>query len=291
MDEQYERQQALDRLDRRADEAVSLRENGQHDKAERCRKQIVQDNIRLRGAEDRATLKAKGELAWKLWYLGRHDEAVGKLKRLLVVYRRDFGWDDVDTLDLAEKLFKAYVFRNKEDKSIALAVQFLPHADHVYGEDSARFRTTKETLASIFHGRCDFAKAAGMRKHILESVLRKDEDPVRMAHAFWVYGQTLLEQGEFGESEHHLSQAVALSMDVDVPKHHETLVYQSTLAELNRRRTDLGNSDVAARTGAEVLRKSKKYCSSERRVGSGMQRQGEVPTDEEPDSHTARCCY
>jgi hypothetical protein len=118
MDEQHKRQQALDPLDRSADEAVSLRENGQYDKTERCRKQIVQDNIRLRGAEDRATLKAKGELAWKLWYLGRHDEAVGKLKHLLVAYRRDFGWDDVDTLDLAEKVFKAYVFRNKEEKSI-----------------------------------------------------------------------------------------------------------------------------------------------------------------------------
>jgi hypothetical protein len=62
------------------------------------------------------TLKAKGELAWKLWYLGRHEEAVEKLKHLMVVYRRDFGWDDVDTLDLAEKLLKAYVFRNKEER-------------------------------------------------------------------------------------------------------------------------------------------------------------------------------
>lgn len=213
-----------------------------------------------------------------------------KLKHLMVVYRRDFGWDDVDTLDLAEKLLKAYVFRNKEEKPIALAAHFLTHADHVYGEDSARFRTTKETLAFIFHGRCDFANTAGLRKHILKSVLRKNEDPVRRAHAFWAYGQTLLEQGEFDESEHHLSQAVALSMDVDVPKHHETLVYQSTLAELKRKRTDLGNSDLAARIGAKLLRKSKKYCS-ERRLGLGMQRQGGVPTDEEPDSHTARCCY
>lgn len=260
MAEQNERQQALKRLDDRAVEAESLRVAGQYAGAERLQRQILQENLQIRGLEDRTTLMARGQLASTLWHQGRHDEAAREQEHLMAVYKREFGWDDVDTLGIAGHLVTTYLSQGRDDESKALATELVLHINRVYGEDSAQSCVTNEALAFISHRKGNFAEAADKRKRILDSVLSRDEDPMTAARAFGAYGETLLEQGKSDDSKRNLVQAVELSKTAVGSEHPEALEYQAMLASLH---FTLGDFHTAIRIGSQVLRNREKSLGEE----------------------------
>jgi len=252
MDEESERQRALDRL---GDKAIGLREAGKYAEAERLQRQILQHTLPIRGLEDPATLWAKGQLASTLWHLGRHDEAAREQEHLMAAYKRKFGWDDVGTLGITGHLVTTYLSQDRYDESKALATELLPHQDRIYGKDSAQSCVTNEALASICHKKGNFAEAADKRKRILDSVLSRHEDPMTAASAYGAYGQTLLEQGRLDDSKHNLVQAVELSKAAVGSEHPKALDYQATLASLH---FTMREFDAAVRIGSQVLRNREK---------------------------------
>jgi tetratricopeptide (TPR) repeat protein len=245
-----DQQQTFGRLDNSAKEAAFLRNNGQYAEAERLQRQIVREILQIRGLEDRATLVAEGQLALTLWHQGRHQEAAEKQKHIMLVHERNFGWDDADTLGIAGHLVTTYLSQGRDDEAKALATKLLHHRNRVYGENSTQARNAEEALAVIFHRRGKFAKAAEIRKRILDSVISRDEDPMRKASAFGAYGQTLMEQGKLDDAKPNLVQAVFLSKDTVGSEHPQTLYHQSTLAVLY---FEMGDFHTAVAIGGEVL--------------------------------------
>lgn len=256
MAEQEQRQRPLERLSKNASEVTSLVREGKYGEAERFQQQILEDNCRLLGPEDRETRFAKGQLAFIFWHQGRYEDAENEQKELTEIYLREYGWLDDHTLGLTLQLVNTYLSQHKLEESEPLARELLHHQGRYYGRNSPECESTQRALATIatMHGR--IAEAAVIEERILQSSISRSAPSITTAMGYHRYGKALIMLNKLDEAEQNLVRALELGEATVGPEDDTFLDVLATLASLHFNRGDSGRAIEVASKVAKSLEES-----------------------------------
>jgi tetratricopeptide (TPR) repeat protein len=237
-----------DELDRMSREAHTHSRQGQPNKAEKLCIELLRQNTRLKGPDDRATLLAEGNLASVFWHQCRYPEAEKIQRNLVEKFKSLFGWADADTRAAACNLVATYQQQRQLREAKALATELLGHQQENPKIRSSEALTTQLKLAHIAHIGGNFQEAAEMRRSVLDH--RTELDNCDLAQALVGHAQSLMLLGNTDDSKKAFGEALNIYESSLGARHVATLACKTSLAEVCHLE---GSVEDAIKLGYEVL--------------------------------------
>jgi len=246
----------LERLDTMAAEAAALNNQGNHDKAEKLQRIIFDENTRLKGRNDRATLFSEGKLAQTLCYQKRFSEAENTQRKLVELFRTMYGCDDWDTLGVTSNLVVTYCDQHKYREAGCLATELLSQQRKLLGIRSSEALETELKLAKILCCQGRFEEAADMQRSVLHE--RRNSKNVAhsrgLADAIVDYSGSLIDLGKADGVSGLLEEALMIFENSVGSEAIDFLCCKAMLAQVY---SCEGRSEEAIKTGYETLQSRK----------------------------------
>ncbi|SDR05679.1 Tetratricopeptide (TPR) repeat [Thermostaphylospora chromogena] len=149
-----------------------LKEAGDLSRAIPMHKQVLDDRMRVLGADHPDTLTSRNNLASAYHSAGKLDQAITLYKQVLDDRMRVLGADHPDTLTSRNNLASAYHSAGKLDQAITLYKQVLDDRMRVLGADHPDTLTSRNNLAYAYHSAGKLDQAITLYKQVLDDRMR-----------------------------------------------------------------------------------------------------------------------
>lgn len=224
---------------------------GLYQRAEALEGEAATIRERVWGAENDATLEAKGALAWVLYRRGQFRASETLLREVLAVRQRKFGANNNATITVMDHLGTVLNEEGHPADSEALVREALAYRRRVLGNDNPDTLVTINNLALTMQGEGRWAEAEALDREELAGYTRLEgADSPQVLRAEGNLAIILYREGRLSEAEALERNNLAEKMRILGPDHPETVRAMNTLMATL---TDEGKLDEAQALEEQVV--------------------------------------
>ena len=211
--------------------AQSALHRGDYPAAEAAALQLLQENIRLFGADHANVGTALSLLGAAHLRMGKFPEAEGDFRRMLAIYERRLGPNHEDTAAALNSLALVLERQGDNPGAESLLRRAVGILERKFGRDHANTATVTSNLARVLDSQGKFAASSeGMKPPSVQQAARPGAggDASQLA----ARAEEATRRGEFGEAETLHHQVLAIHEKTLGPEHPTTATSMSNLGRV-----------------------------------------------------------
>ncbi|MCJ1236999.1 hypothetical protein MMC14_004983 [Varicellaria rhodocarpa] len=241
--------------------AISYRQHGMYNRAERLEVQVMETSSRVLGEEHPSTLSSMANLAATLSNQGRWTEAEKLEVQVMETRKRVLGEKHPSTLSSMANLASTYRNQGRWTEAEKLEVQVMETSSRVLGEEHPFTLSSMANLASIYRNQGRWTKAEKLDIQVMETRKRVlgEKHPSTLS-SMANLASTYRNQGRWTEAEKLDIQVMETSSRVLGEKHPSTLSSMANLASTYRNQ---GRWTEAEKLEVQVMETRKRVLGEE----------------------------
>jgi tetratricopeptide (TPR) repeat protein len=257
-----------------------LHVEGRYLEAVEIERRAVMQSAAEQGADSRAALTSRADLALSLAHLGRIREATERLEELAVILNSRYGANDIDTLTIMHNLSSSLV-RSDVGRARALGLDVYQRRVEVLGREDSHTLFSLHTLLSMDVVPPEFESASAAYRELIDLRCRTlGENHTTTLTSIMNFSQRLLRQEDPAAAEPWARKALAGRSSYYGPLHPSTLTAKvcllSVLVSLPDPRKEEIDSLIGELGESATSKDAEKHVPALTMAGEALRRAGRV---------------